>query len=248
MSSRDTHAMQTADKTAEARPGVAVFQRHAARYEAWFDTPRGWALFESEAQCLRRVSRGLPRPWLEVGVGTGRFARALGIDVGVDPAGRMLPYALARGVPVGEALGEALPFADGSFGAVFVVVTICFAQDPAALFREAWRVLTEGGGLVLGIVPAGSPWGRFYRAKAEAGHPFYSAARFFSPGELGRLARDARLTRWAAASTLLQSPQDEVLQVERTHGGADPRAGFVSLLYGQDEGSRASGELRTNGL
>ncbi|MFO8013581.1 MAG: methyltransferase domain-containing protein [Phycisphaerae bacterium] len=228
--------MQTVEKTAGGRPGVAVFQHHAARYEAWFDTPRGWALFESEAQCLRRVSRGLPRPWLEVGVGTGRFARALGIDVGVDPAGRMLPYALARGVPVAEALGEALPFADGSFGAVFVVVTICFAQDPAALFREARRVLKEGGGLVLGIVSAGSPWGRFYRVKAEAGHPFYSAARFFSPEELDRFARDAGLTHWAAASTLFRSPQDEPVQVEQPHDGIARTAGFVSLRYERGSG------------
>ena len=224
--------MQTVGKTASDRPGVAVFQRHAERYEAWFDTARGWALFESEAQCLRRVSRRLPRPWLEVGVGTGRFARALDMDVGVDPAGRVLRYAAGRGVPALEALGEALPFADGSFGAVFVIVTICFAEDAAGLVREARRVLRKGGGLVLGVVPAESPWGRFYRAKAAAGHPFYEAARFFSPADLGRLAGKVALRRVAAASTLVQDPRYETLQVERSHDGVHPRAGFVAMDYG----------------
>jgi len=223
--------MQTVDTNAADRPGVAVFQRHADRYEAWFDTTRGWALFESEAQCLRRVSRVLPRPWLEVGVGTGRFAGALGIDVGIDPAGRMVPYARARGVPVAQALGEALPFADGAFGAVFIVVTICFAQDPAGLFREARRVLTREGELVLGIVPAASPWGRLYRAKAKAGHPFYRAARFFAPEELDGLARDAGLRRRAAASTLFQNPQQETLRVDPSRDGVVPGAGFVALGY-----------------
>ena len=233
--------MRTVYKKAADRPGVAVFQKHADRYDAWFDTARGWALFESEAQCLRRVSHGLPRPWLEVGVGTGRFARALGIDVGVDPAARMLTGAAARSVPVAEALGEALPFADASFGAVFIVVTICFAQDPAGLLREARRVLVKGGGVVLGIVPAGSPWGRFYQAKAEAGHPFYAAARFFSPDELGRLAREEGLHLRAAASALFQNPQDEAILMEPPRDGAREHAGFVSLLYAHPSDGHAGG-------
>ena len=223
--------MQTVDKKVGDRPGVAVFQHHAERYEAWFDTVRGWALFVSETQCLRRVSRGLPRPWLEVGVGTGRFAQALGIDVGVDPAARMLTCAAGRGVPVAEALGEALPFADGSFGVVFIVVTICFAQDPAGLFREARRVLRKGGGVVLGIVPAGSPWGRLYGAKGRAGHLFYSRAKFFSLSELQGLAHAAGLRFDQAASTLFQPPGARRLRIEDPKHGARAGAGFVSLLY-----------------
>jgi len=233
--------MRAVHKGAADRPGVAVFQRRAGHYDAWFDSARGPAIFESEVRCLRRLSQGLPRPWLEVGVGTGRFARALGIDVGVDPAGRMLAYAATRGVRVAEALGEALPFGDGSFGAVFIVVTICFAREPAALLREARRVLRKGGGVVLGIVPSGSSWGRFYRAEAESGHPFYSAARFFSPDELGRLAREAGLHRRGAASTLLQNPQDEVILVEPPRDGLAAKAGFVSLLYGGQSDSHAGG-------
>jgi len=233
--------MRTAHKKAADRPGVTVFQKHADRYDAWFDTARGWALFESEAQCLRRVSRGLPRPWLEVGVGTGRFAEALGIDVGVDPAARMLTGAAARSVRVAEALGNALPFGDGSFGTVFIIVTICFADDPAGMILEARRVLTNGGAVVLGIVPAEGPWGEFYRAKAKRGHRFYSEARFFSPDELGRLAHKAGLHLRGAACTLLQNPQDEVVLVEPARDGAQRKAGFVSLVYGDQSDSHAGG-------
>lgn len=233
--------MRTVHKSAADRPGVAIFQHRAGHYDAWFGSARGQAIFESEVRCLRHMSQDLPRPWLEVGVGTGRFARALGIDVGVDPAARMLTYAAKRGVRVAEALGDALPFDDGSFGAVFIVVTVCFAQDPAGLLREARRVLRKGGGGVLGIVPAEGPWGKFYRAKAKRGHPFYSEARFFSPDELGRLAREAGLHLRGAACTLLQNPQDEVILVEPARDGLAEKAGFVSLLYGGQSDSHAGG-------
>jgi len=234
-------ATRTAYKSAADQLGVTVFQAHAERYDAWFDSARGRAIFESEVRCLRRVSRDLPRPWLEVGVGTGRFAGALGIDVGVDPSGQMVTRAAARGGAVAQALGEALPFDDASFGAVFVVVTVCFAEDPAGLLREARRVLAKGGGVVLGIVPAGSPWGRFYRHKAETGHAFYSAARFFTPDELDRLGREAGLDRRGAASTLLQNPENKTLDVEPSRDGIHPGAGFVSLLFGEHLQSRAGG-------
>ena len=65
---------------------MSVFDQHAERYDAWYDTPRGRAAFESETACLAALLGRLPRPWLEVGVGTGRFAQALGAGEGVDPA------------------------------------------------------------------------------------------------------------------------------------------------------------------
>ena len=213
-----------------APPGIAIFHRHAARYDAWFESDRGRALFESEVRCLRRLSNRLPRPWLEVGVGTGRFAQALGVDVGVDPALRALRLAARRGVQAVAALGEALPFSDHAFGTVFVIVTICFADDPEGLLREARRV-ASGGGVVLGIVPAESPWGRFYAAKGRRGHLFYSQARFFSVEVLDGLARRARLRLEGATSTIFQGPDRQGLRGETPHNGVAPGAGFVVLRY-----------------
>lgn len=207
-----------------------IFDREAGRYDAWFASPRGQALFASEVLCLKRLSAGLPRPWLEVGVGTGRFAEALGIEVGVDPAREALRYAVSRGVKVMAAWGEALPFRDREFGAVFVIVTLCFAGDPAGLLREARRVVAEGGGVVLGIVPAESPWGRSYGKQAAAGHLFYSQARFFALAELKRLARAAGLRPERAASTLFQQPGRRSYEVEPPRDESSRKAGFVALL------------------
>ena len=225
-------------------PSFELFDREAARYDAWFDSERGKALFDSEVLCLRELAAGLPRPWLELGVGTGRFAEALGIEVGVDTARGALEYAARRGVRVVPGVGQALPFEDGEFGAAFVIVTICFADDPGGLLLEAARVagqLAPGsagarlkagkeGGVVLGIVPAGSPWGRFYAEKGRAGHTFYSQARFFGLDELEDLARGAALRFERCISTLFQRPGPGSFEVERPREGRHDEAGFVAAL------------------
>lgn len=54
-----------------------MFDQQAARYDAWYDTLAGSAAFAEEIDALRPLAGGLPRSWLEVGVGTGRPASAL---------------------------------------------------------------------------------------------------------------------------------------------------------------------------
>jgi ubiquinone/menaquinone biosynthesis C-methylase UbiE len=211
-------------------PSFQLFDREAARYDAWFDSDRGQALFASELICLRQLTADLPRPWLEVGVGTGRFAEALGVDVGVDPAVGAIQHAARRGVKALPALGQALPFEDGEFGTAFVIVTLCFAEDPLGLLFETRRVVAKPGGVVLGIVPAESPWGHFYSEKAASGHVFYSRARFYTLAQLGSLIRSASLRIERAASTLFQAPDCECFEVESARDGLHEAAGFAALL------------------
>ena len=188
-------------------------------------------LFASEMLCLRQLSGDLPRPWLEIGVGTGRFARALGIDIGIDPASEVLQYAKRRGIRTLRALGRALPFKSRKFGAVFVIVTLCFADDAEGLLREAARVTRAEGGIVLGIVPAGSPWGKSYAAKGRAGHRFYSKARFFTLEEVRDLAQIVELRFDRSVSTLFGSPDEGPFEIERPQDGEDRKAGFVAMLF-----------------
>jgi len=154
-------------------PRVRPFEEHTERYEAWFDAhPR---TFLSEVEALRPL---IPAgAGLEVGVGTGRFASALGIGAGVDPSERMLERARARGVDVRVGVAEALPYPDAAFEVVLMVTTICFVDDLARSLREARRVLAPGGTLALGFIDRDSPLGRGYEARRELS-PFYAAARF----------------------------------------------------------------------
>lgn len=159
-----------------------VFSLVADRYDEWYRRHRVTAM--NEARLVEEALRGLPRPWVEVGVGTGFFAQRLGIDLGVDPSPEMLRVARRRGVEAVQALGEALPLRASSIGAAVLVVTLCFLDDPLPVLREAARAARPGGGLVACIVPRLSPWGIFYQERGSGGHPLYRVARFYTVEEL----------------------------------------------------------------
>ena len=175
-----------------------VFDGIADKYDRWFDTEPGRLIFHLEVECLRPFVDSAPRPRLEIGVGTGRFAQRLGIEHGVEPSANMLVRALKRGILVQQGVGEELPYQDESFGTVLMVVTLCFVDDPAKVLMEAARVLRIDGRLVVGLVPADSRWGTHYAKRAAQGDPVYSNARFLSVGDVVRLAEDAGL--WLVGS------------------------------------------------
>jgi SAM-dependent methyltransferase len=203
-----------------------LFERLAARYDAWYEGPAGAVVFPAEVACLQPLLEGLPRPWAEIGVGSGRFAAALGVDVGLDPAAAPLALAASRGIHAIRGVGERLPLRSGAFGALLIVVTVCFADDPAALLAEARRVTRDDGAVVLGEVFAESAWGRFYQRKGAAGHPFYSAARFLTRDETLTLVNGAGLRVVTARSTLCQPPSDTPAPGPACDGEAGA-AGFV---------------------
>ena len=96
------------------------------------------------------------RRLLEVGCGVGtdlvRFARAGARVTGIDVAERVVELARRnvelRGLKVDElraANGEALPYKEGTFDAVYAHGVIQYAADPLRLIQEAHRVLKSGG-------------------------------------------------------------------------------------------------------
>ncbi|MBX6772345.1 MAG: methyltransferase domain-containing protein [Chloroflexi bacterium] len=199
------------------------------RYDAWYDGPVGRWAFPQECAARRPLLEGLPQPWLEVGVGTGRFAAALGVRYGLDPAPAALALARRRGIAVVQARGEELPLQSHSLGALLLIVTLCFVADPLAVLREGRRVLRPDGGLVLGLVLAESPWGRWYRSLAQAGHPYYCLAHFFTREEVAGLLDAAGFVVSRERSALFQPPT-EVLRDEPAREGFEGQAGFSAIL------------------
>lgn len=207
------------------------FDRFAADYDRWYDTPQGRRAFSAEVASLRLVGGAISGRWLEVGVGTGRFAAALGIGAGVDPSPRMRAFALDRGVKAVEGSAEDLPFASAAFDGVLLALTLCFVDDPQAALRECRRVLTGDGTLLVGVIPADSPWGAAYMHEAEQGHPVYAAARFFTSGDIVPLVEAAGSRLLKSASTLLWRPGQDPDDTPRIESGIVPEAGFLALSF-----------------
>ena len=210
------------------------FNLLASEYDAWFDGD-GKPIFGIEVNAFQEILPLLPRPWLEIGVGSGRFAHSLGIDTGIDPSIRLVQMAAGRGGSVTLALGEELPFQKESFGTVFLIVTLCFVKSPSAVRLEARRVLTAGGKAVLGLVLSGSPWGQFYEAEKQRGHRFYAHATFYGYEEVRHLLVHAGFTVELVLSSLFQRPGD-VVEPEAPREGFSPDAGFTILVAAKGTG------------
>jgi len=208
---------------------ASVFEELAERYDAWYEEAVGRVAFPLEVECLQPLLARLPQPHLEVGIGTGRFAEALGVEMGLDPARSMLRLARQRGASVVQGVGERLPFPDETFGAVLLVVTLCFVDDPLLVLRESARVMCPSGAVVLGLVLRESPWAEAYLGKGRRGHPFYAAAHFYRLREVEEMLGSVGLQVRRYRSALCQAPS-EVPWREPPLGGYLPEAGFTCLL------------------
>ncbi len=179
-----------------------VFDRYAKKYDAWYDKHKD--VFEKEVECLKNTI-GSFKIAVEIGVGSGRFAEALGVNYGIDISKPMLKLAAERGVEVIRADGKLTPFKDSTFDLVLLAFTICFVDDPEKVLKEASRILKREGKLVICGVLADSKLARDYRKKKS---PFYISAKFYTFEELKRMLKSAGM---------------EVLSVN-----------FIDIKYGKD--------------
>lgn len=179
---------------------VAPFEEHTDRYEGWFTEYDD--VYRSELEALDRlVTRD--GDGLAIGVGSGRFAAPLGIDVGVDPSSAMLDRARDRGIETVRGVAERLPFEDGAFDTALLVTTICFVGDIPETLAEAARVLNPDGALVLGYIDRDSPVGEMYQEHKDQ-NPFYKDATFVSTDELLTALEGAGFTGFEFVQTIYQ--------------------------------------------
>ncbi len=190
------------------------FEIHHRRYDDWF--VRHAAAYQSELLAVRALL-----PWhglgLAIGVGTGRFAAPLGVQMGIDPAQEVLDYATKRGISVVQGIAEALPFPDCKFDYALCVTTICFVDDATAMLLEAHRVLKPGAVLVIGFIDRTSDLGQHYLTH-QAENLFYREATFFSADEVRDLLRDTGFTEPVWVQTLSKT-LDETREIEPLRAG-----------------------------
>lgn len=207
------------------RQNSQVFDERAAEYDSWFDNN---LLFDIELAAIQTLNIHFTAPTLEVGVGPGRFAQALGISIGLDPAVTPLRLAQHRGIQGCQATAESFPFRSNSLNGVCLFFTLCFLYSPQLFLQECLRVLRRDAPLVVGLVPADGIWGQTLLQKKREGHPFYENARLFTVNQVQALLEEHGFRILRGVSTLYQPPT-ALTACEQPHAGLDEQAGFVVL-------------------
>ena len=148
------------------------YEAEAASYDdrRWHD-PAGLATHRVHIKVVRELlAKAPPGPFLELGIGTGRFGATLANAerpcFGLDISRNMLARAAARGQEEGtgghlalvQASGGSLPFATGSIGACLSVNVLSHLPDPPATVAELGRVIRPGGVFLANWPNAQSPY------------------------------------------------------------------------------------------
>ncbi len=193
------------NKISEKRTGnnsVKTFEMNIERYENWFI--KNHFAYKAELKGLKNL---LPKGrGVEIGVGTGRFAEPLGIELGVDPSIAMLKIARKRKIIVIGGIGEYLPIADNSFDFSLITTTLCFLKDIVKTLKEIKRILRENGFIILGFVDRESFLGKIYMKKKEK-NPFYKSAKFYSAKEVIEKSIKAGFSNPEIKQTLFTFPE-----------------------------------------
>ncbi|MBT8382321.1 MAG: SAM-dependent methyltransferase, partial [Ignavibacteria bacterium] len=76
---------------------IEPFEKYPDLYDEWFST--NYLTYQSE---LHAVKDFLPESGvgIEIGMGSGRFAKPLGINLGVDPSSKMRMIAHSRRIDI----------------------------------------------------------------------------------------------------------------------------------------------------
>ena len=183
---------------------VNPFDPIAKEYDQWFDDNKNAYLSELEALKFFLPEKG---KGLEIGVGTGRFASQLGIECGVEPSEHMASLARQRGIEVITAFGEKLPFPDESFDFAIMVTVDCFVRDIRQVYKEAFRIIRNGGVLIIGTLHKEGAIAKQY--KHESGDEVYQKACFRTIADTLGLLTETGYCGFRTCQTLFSTPGHE---------------------------------------
>lgn len=193
---------------------INAFNKYVKRYDEWFEENK--FAYESELQAIKEL---LPQNGygIEIGVGTGRFAQLLGINVGIEPSRKMGKMAKMREIVVISGIAEAIPCSASLFDFVMMVTTVCFLDDIKAAFNEIYRILKSAGYFIIGFIDSKSPIGRLYQQYKNE-NVFYKEATFFSVKEIVLHLKRAEFHVFTFKQTLF-SPLKKIKEIEPVREG-----------------------------
>ncbi|MGV9203680.1 MAG: class I SAM-dependent methyltransferase [Promethearchaeia archaeon] len=197
-------------------PRTKPFNQHPERYEQWFNKHK--YAYKSE---LLAIKKHLPQEGfgMEVGIGSGKFAKPLNINLGIEPSREMRMLCRKSVESLINSIAESLPFKNEIFDFVLMVTTICFLDDIEQSLNEVYRILKQEGRLIIGLVDRNSPIGEQYQKHKES-NVFYKIAEFYAVGEILDYLKIARFSRFQYSQTIFQplSGIDEIEPIKEGYG------------------------------
>ncbi len=206
----------------------------AAGYEAWYVTPRGRWVAETEFTLLLELLDLPPgASVLDVGCGTGQFTRRLATAgytaTGIDPDLERIAYARRHSAGTESYLtgdGTRLAFADKQFDAAIAVASLCFVEDQRGFVREMRRVARRR--IVLGLLNRHS---LLYLEKGRGGNQGgYRGAHWHSLAEAQALLNGLNMDGVRHGSAVFLPNGGSLAQaVERVLPARLPLGGFLAI-------------------
>lgn len=199
----------------EINPGnTKVFDQNTLEYDQWFD--KHSTVYQSE---IMAIQQALPKDktGIEIGVGTGRFAKPLKIKFGIEPSENMAKLAEQRGITVYRSFAENLQIDNGAFDFALMVTTVCFLSDIPKAFSEVYRILKPKGEFILAIVDKNSELGRKYE-KEKLANKFYKDAHFHSTQDITELLKQSGFSNFSYWQTLTKKNTAEIEKPTEGYG------------------------------
>ncbi|MBN1144212.1 MAG: class I SAM-dependent methyltransferase [Bacteroidales bacterium] len=205
------------------------FDQYVCKYEQWFEDH--YFVFLSEIKAIQSL---MPQKGhgVEIGIGSGIFATALGIPEGCDPSATMRKKALERGLKAVEGIAENLPYPNATYDYALIVTTICFVDDPMQSLREINRILKPGGQIIVGFVDKNSPIGKEYQINREKSF-FYKDACFFSTEEIYKLLWGSGFEIEKTCQTIF-GPLNDIKDIQQPKNGSS-KGSFVVVKATKNE-------------
>lgn len=197
---------------------VEVFNKHVKEYEAWYE--KYTEVYQSELIAIQQQLQKLPENirGIEVGVGTGRFAKPLGIKEGVEPSEEMARLASKRGVEIIKGKAEYLPYSDLQFDFV-LFVTICHLNNIKNALIQAHRVLKHKGSVIIGFIVKDKPIANKY-IENKPYSTFFKNATFYSVEHIKRLLTEVGFKNLEVSQTLF-GDLESIKEIQQPKEGSD---------------------------
>jgi SAM-dependent methyltransferase len=190
---------------------IEAFDLSALKYDAWYETPKGRQVLETELKSLDDLIPGTG-VGVEIGAGTGIFAENLTSDartiVCIDPSIGMLRRASERELHAVLAPGERPPLRDRCLGFAYLVTVLEFVEEPSAVLEGAKGALRDGSPVLVLTINRESPWGELYERLRDEGNPIFAVARLYGFEEARAFIEAAGLDVAEAFGTLTSGPNE----------------------------------------